>query len=121
MTYFNSWMQHSESPGAEISAARRALRTGERHVMDAAHDLESAKARGNAAEIAAAEVRLREMFEADVRRKGGRPEDFIPGYPDYIPVPVYNAFFGEWAHKGHVLWLAGAFALFLVFKSCWRK
>lgn len=88
MNRFNAWATHYEDPMKEIASAMRASRTAERHVVDRAHDLQSAVVRGNKAEITAARQAFRQAWEADVRRKGGKPEDFIPGYPDYTPTPV---------------------------------
>lgn len=90
MNLFHAWAKHTEDP---ISAAIRSDITAERHVVDAAHNYRSAVARGNKAEAAAARARLRQAWETDVRRKGGHPEDFIPNYPNYDPVPVQAPFF----------------------------
>jgi len=84
MTYsIGAWVQHSTDEfDDERAAAVRALRTGERHVVDAAYGLQSAIARGKRSEIEAAQARLREAYESDIRRKGGRPEDYYgsPGF-----------------------------------------
>lgn len=95
---FHAWAKHREDP---VSAAIRSDITAERHVVDAAHDYRSALARGDTSGAAAAKAQLRQAWETDVRRKGGHPEDFIPNYPNYDPVPVSGGFFfGQTEEKG---------------------
>jgi hypothetical protein len=97
MNLFHAWATHREDP---VSAAIRSDITAERHVVDTAHDYRSAVARGNTAEAAAAKAKLRQAWETDVRRKGGHPEDFIPNYPNYDPLPVQTSFFFGDTEKG---------------------
>ena len=78
-----------------VAAAIRADQTAARHVVDKAHDYQSALARGNAGEIASTKAALRQAWETDVRRRGGKPEDFIPNYPHADPVIVQHTFLGE--------------------------
>jgi len=78
-----------------VAAAIRADQTAARHVVDMAHDYQSALARGNASEIAATKASLRQAWETDVRRRGGKPEDFIPNYPNADPVIIQHTFLGE--------------------------
>lgn len=94
---FSKWQEHAEDPYSQVEAAMRADLTSQRHVMQAAHDYQSARARGDKSALKAAESRLRQMWESDVRRRGWKPEDFIPNYPHYtpLPVPIYSAF-GQW-------------------------
>lgn len=89
----DAWTQHVEHPGREAAAAMRANLTAERRVMEEAHNLQSAKARGDKAGIVAAQAALRQAWETDVRRKGGHPEDFIPDLPNAKVVPIYS-FYG---------------------------
>jgi hypothetical protein len=78
-----------------MAAAMRASRTAERKVIDKSFDYQSALARGDTKGAAAAKAALRQAWEVDVRRKGGRPEDFVPGYPHYNIAPVQTGFFGD--------------------------
>lgn len=84
-TFINSWTSHAEDP---IGAAVRANVTAARNVTDTAHDYQSALASGNKAAINSAKAAFRQAWESDVRRRGGRPEDFIPNYPNADPIPV---------------------------------
>lgn len=100
MTYqFHAWSTHTEDP---VGAAIRADASSYRRVIDTAHDYRGAAASGNKAEAAAAKAAFRQAWESDVRRRGGRPEDFIPDYPNVDPIPVggplpgvWNYFFGQ--------------------------
>lgn len=77
-----------------IAAAIRADQTAARHVMDRAHDYQTALSQGNAANIAATKAALRQAWETDVRRRGGKPEDFIPDYYNADPVIIQHTFLG---------------------------
>lgn len=90
--YLEGIVAFREDPAA---AAARANQTAARHVMDRAHDYQSALARGSATEIAATKAALRQAWETDVRRRGGKPEDFIPNYPHADPVIIHHTFLGE--------------------------
>lgn len=94
MSYLNAWARHSEQPGRQAAAAMRATVTAERRVMEEAHNLQSALARGDTAGAAASRAALRQAWETDVRRKGGYPQDFIPDLPHAQVVPVFPAFYG---------------------------
>jgi hypothetical protein len=89
------WDTYREDP---VAAAARAHQTAQRRVVDTAHDYHSALARGDTATAEALRSKFREAWETDVRRRGGKPEDMIPGYPDYEPTPVAVpswGFFGD--------------------------
>jgi len=75
--HLNGWEKRSDDVGDEIAAANRAIVGGERQVLDAEFAHRMALSRGNPAEIFATENRLREALEVDIRRKGGRSEDFL--------------------------------------------
>ena len=101
MKHIEGWATHAEHPGAQMAAAIRASRTAERRVADKAFDYQSALARGDVKGARAAQAALRSAWEVDIRRKGGRPEDFVPGYPDYNVnvAPVQVGFFGDYIRR----------------------
>lgn len=100
-----------------VAAAIRADTTAARHVVDKAHDYQSALARGDTTEIAATKASLRQAWETDVRRRGGKPEDFIPNYPHADPVVVQHAFFGE---KKNTHWWKFVSLAALLYLLGWR-
>ena len=116
MSYFNAFTPYREDP---VGAAIRADVSSQRRVVDSAHDYQSAIARGDTTGAAALQSKFREAWETDVRRRGGKPEDMIPGYPDYTPTPVAVSpapwgFFGEQEQMSSVKLLAGL-AIFYIF------
>lgn len=115
MNFFNAWTAHREDP---VSAAIRSNITAERHVVDAARDYRSAVASGNKAAAAAAQAKFRQAWETDIRRKGGHPEDFIPGYPNYDPVPS-GFFFGNADEPGIIT--PGSIALGVILYLLWKS
>lgn len=62
MSYLNAWTQHAEHPGRQVAAAIRATVSGERRVMEEAHNLQSALARGDTAGAAASKAALRQAW-----------------------------------------------------------
>lgn len=73
----NSWVQSSNDVGDEISAANRAIISGERKVWDANFAYQMALSSGNTSSISAAEQALKAALAEDIRRKGGRHEDVL--------------------------------------------